>query len=134
MSGGSGDDLLVGGEGSDRLLGGSGSDLFLFLDENTGRDAIVGFGQDDVFVTIRPIRDGNGDGIIAFGSNRRVDFGASTSASIMDEAGRTVTSLEYDGSYSDARATYFVYSRVGSDAGVAAVAAHGLANISLLLG
>lgn len=40
-----------------------------------GSDVIYGFGKDDVIVTTRALADGNGDGIIAFGSNNVLDLG-----------------------------------------------------------
>lgn len=126
LIGNGGDDTLRGGEGSDRLVGGEGSDLYLFVGESTGRDVISSFSDEDVLVTSVRIRDNNGDGIIQFGSDRRLDFSRNTSVVMSDDEGRTITNLEYDGSYVSEGVTYYVYSLVGSAAGVATAEAHEL--------
>ncbi|MBI1686417.1 hypothetical protein [Caulobacter hibisci] len=40
-----------------------------------GSDVIQGFGKNDVLVTTKKLADGNGDGLIAFGSNNVIDLG-----------------------------------------------------------
>lgn len=82
-----------------------------------GRDRIAGFGANDILVTTAPILDRNGDGIIAFGSNRRLDLADGAGRAVGELAIDGVRSLEFDGvRQGDDGRTYYVYSRVGSDA------------------
>lgn len=125
LQGGAGDDLIEGGTGEDALRGGSGADVFLFdlAEDGTGRDRIADFGRDDVLVTTEALFDGNRDGRIDFGRNRVLDFLASDGdlqgqVSITGENGRAVTALEYDGHVDVGEIRYFVYSAVGSAAGL----------------
>ncbi|EZP65271.1 Calx-beta domain protein [Sphingomonas paucimobilis] len=59
---------------------------------SSGKDVITNFGPNDVLVTDALIRDGNGDGIIAFGSNKRLD---------LDNAGQD--NIKFDASVSALR-------------------------------
>lgn len=122
-----GDTVFEGGTGDDAMRGGEGVDAFLYYGAEAGRDVISRFGDEDVLVTTTRIADANGDGIIAFGSNRRIDFASNSSVRLTDEAGATIRSLEYDGAFTSfAGVTYYVYSRTGSAAGVESVSGNEL--------
>jgi Ca2+-binding RTX toxin-like protein len=118
LSGLEGRDLLEGGEGNDQLSGGAEGDVFLFAGGTLGNDRISDFGLNDVLVTTLRIADNNRDGIIAFGSDRDLDFTAGGQAVITTNTGSRLTSLEFDGSFEANGLIYFVYSRVGSAVGV----------------
>lgn len=119
LSGLGGRDILDGGQGNDVLTGGGGSDAFLFTGSALGSDKIKDFGIDDLLVTTLKLADRDGDGVIGFGSDHDLDFAAGGQAVILSDTGARLTSLEYDGSFSAGDVTYYVYSRVGSAAGVA---------------
>ena len=107
-----GKDWIVGGRGSDTMTGAGGNDKFVFSasDMRKGdRDVITDFSAGDLILTTSKIRDGNGDGIISFGANRHLDYGAGT-VEIRDGAGGTVTSLAYVGTETNAGVSYYVYS------------------------
>lgn len=123
-----GDTVFEGGTGNDAMRGGAGVDAFLYDGNEKGRDTINLFGNEDVLVTTVKIADSNGDNIIAFGSDKDLDFTKSSSVRITDDHGVTVTALEYDGSFVNFGETYYVYSRVGSAAGVNSVADNELLN------
>lgn len=116
-----GDTLFQGGTGNDAMRGGAGVDGFVYQGVEKGRDTINQFGNEDVLVTTVKIADTNGDNIIAFGSDKELDFSHSSSVKITDDSGAAVTALEYDGSFTNFGATYYVYSRIGSAAGVDSV-------------
>ncbi len=118
LSGLAGRDLLEGGLGNDLLLGGADGDVFLFTGSGLGNDRIGDFRLDDVLVTTRKIIDKDGDGVILFGSDRDLDFTGGGQVVITTDAGARLTSLEYDGAFAVGDLTYFVYSRIGSVAGV----------------
>lgn len=118
---GGGETVFEGGVGNDAMRGGSGLDLFYYSGSEKGHDIISQFSSGDVLVTTIKIADGNNDGIIGFGSDKVLDFSSSSSVRITSDLGALVTSLEYDGSYTDRGTTYFVYSRVGSAVSVEAV-------------
>jgi len=118
LSGLAGRDLLEGGLGNDLLLGGTDGDVFLFTGSGLGNDRIGDFGLDDVLVTTRKIIDKDGDGVILFGSDRDLDFTGGGQVVITTDARARLTSLEYDGAFAVGDLTYFVYSRIGSVAGV----------------
>lgn len=118
---GPGQRLVAGTAANETHQGSADQDLFLFdLAEGGGGDDVVrGFGADDLFVTTQALFDANGDRVITFGSNRRLDLDpASGAASFFDEAGRRIQRLEFDGSVTHEGVTYFVYSRAGSSAGL----------------
>ncbi len=118
-------EVIIGRDGSDRMAGRGGADVFVFLDsDGPGRDRIADFGSDDVFMSDVKLFDSNGDNIITFGSNLIVDIETSRSVSIFGETGALVRRLEYDGVYFDETTgvEYYIYSRVGSDAGLDTVA------------
>lgn len=106
---------------SDDTLSGSGAGTgkaVLFFDTaragGTGDDKVVNFGSRDIIVTTTQLADGNNDGIISFGGDRllelsnggTVDFGS-------------LSKIEYDGHFARGGADYYVYSLVGSSAGIA---------------
>lgn len=109
--------------GNDALSGDAGdyiTDIFFYdtaASEGLGRDRISAFGMNDIFVTTSPIADRNKDGVIDFGGDRRLDLIDASSSAIAEIAFTGLRSLEYDGAVDgeDGR-TYYVYSRVGSDA------------------
>ncbi len=75
-----GNDWLDGGKNNDVLTGGAGNDTFFFDNLGTsGVDRITDFGSGDRLLLTRAIRDGNGDGIITFGSNRVLNLDTSSS-------------------------------------------------------
>lgn len=116
LFGGAGIDILDGGLGNDTLDGGLDTDIFVFVQSpvNGGHDRINGFTTEDFLVTLEPLFDGNGDGIIGFGSNRILDIGKGFDARITGGNGRSVTALEHDGSFSIGPVELHVYSLVGS--------------------
>jgi Ca2+-binding RTX toxin-like protein len=136
LDGSAGNDLIEGGTGNDVLRGGTGADVFLFdlAEDGTGRDRIVDFGATDVIVTTEALFDSNRDGRIGFGGNRVLDFIASDGdvqgqVSITGDNGRAVTQIEYDGFVDVGDIRYFVYSKVGSAAGVQTLTDNGFFNL-----
>lgn len=119
LSGLGGRDLLDGGLGDDRLAGGAGGDAFLFAGRGVGNDRIADYGMDDVIVTTIRLADKDGDGKLGFGSDRDLDFAGGGQAVITTDTGARLTQVEYDGSFAAGGVTYYVYSRIGSAAGVA---------------
>ena len=124
LTGGVGDDWLAGGAGADKLAGGKGgSDVFFFDRDAAGsKDTISDFGAGDLLVTTTKIFDGNNDGVITRGKNSVFDLGAGASVAITSESAKTVTSLYYNGTYSEDGVDYFLYSvnKSGTTAGFAA--------------
>lgn len=118
VDGGRGDDILAGYGGDDVLTGGEGGDLFFFDRDQNGRDTITDFGEQDVLVTRHAIRDANGDGLITFSANDRLDLARRASVSINDTSGDQVTALEYDGYFDSPYFRLYVYSLAGSPANV----------------
>lgn len=117
LRGDAGADLLAGGAGDDSLGGGAGGDLFLLDNRvNVGRDRILDFGTQDLLVTATALRDGNGDGVIEF--SRSLNLGRGGTVSLTGESGSPVRRLEFDGSFDQDGVRYYVYSQVGSAAGV----------------
>lgn len=101
------------------------------LDLNLGNDAIVKFGSKDILVTTSALFDGNNDGVVSFGGDGRLALvgssGATGDTAVAGEAGyvsvtsltgTAVTELEIDGSMVRGDTTYYVYSLVGSSAGL----------------
>lgn len=117
LLGGAGDDILSGGGGDDALRGGAGKDMFFFGADSGGNDRIVDFGSSDVLVSRTALVDSDGDGRIDLGSTGSIGF-ADGSITIRDGSARVVTALEFDGSYEQVGSTYYVYSLIGSPAGV----------------
>lgn len=117
LAGGEGHDWLVGGSGNDLLLGGFGNDLFIFDNAGaTGRDTIADLGAGDVLLFTRQLFDSNGDGIIGFGRDSRLDVHepSGSEIAIRDEDGNRVRSVEFDGEVVIDGQTYFAYSLIGS--------------------
>ena len=119
LTGGGGRDLLEGGVGNDRLTGGADGDVFLFAGLGLGNDRIDDFGMNDVLVTTLRLADKDGDGRIGFGSDRDLDFAGGGQAVIATNTGARLGALEYDGSFETDGVLFYVYSRIGSAAGVA---------------
>jgi VCBS repeat-containing protein len=125
------DDALAGDAGD------AATDVFFFdtaLDLDLGADSIANFGSNDVLVTTTRIADSNNDGIIGFGADRMLDLpggvggpgdpglaGDGGMVGLTDLAGVALKSLEYDGSVTQNGVTYYVYSAIGSAAGVDAL-------------
>ncbi|MEZ0497958.1 cellulase family glycosylhydrolase [Sphingomonas sp. IW22] len=114
---------------SDILSGDAGdkvADTFFFdtaLDMALGADRIVNFGAKDIVITSKAIADGNGDGIIGFGSDKILDLmNTGSTLSIADVANKAVSTIEYDGSIERDGVTYYVYSLMGSSAGLETLA------------
>jgi serralysin len=118
MQGGAGDDVLIGGVGSDYLSGDAGRDVFVFDTKATGFDRLLDFGADDVLVTNTMLSDPDADGIIDFRRTIRLNFDGGGNLAITSDVGTSVRTLEYDGSYQKDGQSYFVYSQIGSGAGV----------------
>jgi hypothetical protein len=114
LDGGADDDLLVGGRGSDVLIGGAGSDVILYESSGPGgQDRIGDFTAEDFLFSTSALPDSNGDGIIAAGRNGIFNFGDG-SVAIGSPAGNSIRALEFDGMFSQAGTSYYVYSLVGS--------------------
>lgn len=110
------------------------TDIFFFdtaLDLDLGDDTVTGFGSGDVLVTTTEIRDANGDGRVGFGLNAVLDLpgglggpddpgpaGEGGSVTVVGTSGESITELEYDGAVTRDGVTYYVYSAVGSAAGL----------------
>lgn len=115
------------GSGNDQFSGDAGDrtgDLFFFDTAKgapLGRDGIRLFGGKDVLVTTTKIFDSNDDNIIRFGDDRTLDLGIGSAAGLADAAGHKITRLEFDGALEHDGTQYFVYSTVGSSAGLDAV-------------
>lgn len=113
---------LVVGTVADETHRGSGEQDLFFFDlarESAGGDTVRGFGTNDLFVSTRQLFDSNNDGVIAFGGNKLLDFDPERGVTaFFDEAGRRVTRLEFDGPTIEGGVEYFVYSRLGSPAGL----------------
>ncbi|KQM30046.1 M10 family metallopeptidase C-terminal domain-containing protein [Sphingomonas sp. Leaf10] len=112
LEGGAGDDWLDGGAGVDTLIGGKGgSDVFFFgSDIGASRDSILDFGSGDLLVTTRKIVDSDNDNVIVFGRNKVLDLGNGATVAMKSEAGKTITTLYYNGSYSEDGVDYYLYS------------------------
>jgi Ca2+-binding RTX toxin-like protein len=94
--------------------GAAGAKTFFFdtaLAIGFGDDAIADFGTDDLLVTTTAIVDLDGDGRIAFGSDRTLDL---TDGTEIQFNGGALRQLEYDGSVTQNGVEYFVYSRVNT--------------------
>ncbi|WP_156360139.1 Ig-like domain-containing protein [Sphingomonas sp. Leaf10] len=88
------------------------------LGVNLGNDTINRFGKHDLIVTTTKLFDGNNDGII-MGSKGNISLPDGTgSITMTDVDGNALTKVEYDGSVTNDGVTYYVYSLIGSDAGV----------------
>lgn len=126
--------------GQDRLSGDAldtKKDVFFYdtaLDIHLGADRIDSFGKRDVIVTTSALADGNRDGVITFsggvlklvgGVNGPGDLpipGEAGTVALFGVGGGAINSLEFDGSVVRDGTTYYVYSSIGSAAGVADVA------------
>lgn len=86
----------------------------------SGARPIANFGVNDVLLTTKKIPDGNNDGIITFGSGGVLSL-PPAKVTISTPDGAAVTSLEYDGKIGHGGVDYYVYSRIGSTAGLADV-------------
>ncbi len=82
-----------------------------------GHDTITNFGAKDLLVTTTKILDKNGDGKVDFGGDKILDLPNATGKVTIDNKATTI--LEFDGSTVHNGVEYFVYSKVGSAAGVA---------------
>ena len=98
-------------------------DIFLFdTRSQNSADTINKYGSNDILVTTTKLFDSNNDGIVSFGKNKILDFtGGTGSANIVDENGKAVRALEYDGVVEHDGVSYYVYSAVGSEAGTASL-------------
>ena len=116
--------LALNGQAGNQSLAGDKGDYvtdILFYNtvggENLGHDKVANFGDNDILVTTSLLEDRNGDGIVNFGSNKRLDLTDLGGHEVGDIAFRDVRSLEFDGAVEGRDGvTYYVYSRVGSDA------------------
>jgi hypothetical protein len=100
------------------LAGTIDHDLFLFDNGGaTGRDTITKFGADDLLLTRVKIFDGNNDGIVDFGKDKRLDlFGnAADDVAIRNEAGKAITKLAYEGVLTVDGVDYYAYGLPGAD-------------------
>lgn len=117
LTGHGGDDSITGGRGNDRMTGGAGDDLFIFDNSGrTGRDTITDLGIDDMLLFTVTLRDSDGNGIIEFGANSRLDTNSrGDTVRITDDAGAVVRAVAFDGIVEQDGQQYFAYSLVGSD-------------------
>ncbi|RWM79250.1 MAG: hypothetical protein EOR81_12290 [Mesorhizobium sp.] len=101
------------------------------LDLNLGHDKITNFGAKDILVTTTKLFDSNNDGKIGFGSNNLLDLsggvggpgdpglpGEVGNVDIKNATGNAVTTLEFDGQVDHSGVNYYVYSGIGSAAGL----------------
>jgi VCBS repeat-containing protein len=105
----------------DRLASSRGngkSETFFFdtaLGLNLGDDDILNFGERDQLVTTRKLLDGNGDGILAFGSNDGLDLkhqglsGSLGHVRLFGDDGDQITSLSLERTVEQDGVSYFVY-------------------------
>lgn len=110
-----GNDTLRGDGGDDR------TDIFLYdtaRGDDLGRDRILDFGRNDVLVTTTKISDANGDDIITFGRDKRLDLEDGSGDAVAELSIAGTRAIEFDGQVSSDGVTYYVYSLVGSDAGL----------------
>ena len=104
---------------NDTVANTTGATAFSFSAGNTGDDQIENFGKNDTILNYQKIFDGNNDGIIK-GSNGNITLAnGAGSVALTDIDGNALTTIEFDGSVVRDGITYYVYSAVGSDAGVA---------------
>ena len=110
-------------------------DVFLFdtaLDIDLGDDEVLNFGAQDILVTTTRLADRNVNSVIGFGSNQLLDLsggmggpadpgqpGEVGSVALTGTNGARISALEYDGSVERDGVSYYIYSLVGSAAGVA---------------
>lgn len=86
-----------------------------------GDDTINRFGNDDLLVTTTKLFDGNDDGII-MGSDGNITLpNGAGSVKMTDVDGNAFATVEFDGAVTHNSVIYYVYSAVGSDAGVGGV-------------
>ncbi|TVV69879.1 Ig-like domain-containing protein [Sphingomonas solaris] len=114
-----GDDRMS-GDSPDRKVNKFFADTALGLD--LGHDTIANFGTRDILVTttsLANVKVGNtvslADGVIKLGGSGSLDLG---SLDISGTGGSAIAALEFDGSVTRGDTTYFVYSHVGSAAGL----------------
>lgn len=114
---------IAGDAGNDTHAGDAGdfvTDIFFWdtgAGGSLGRDRIVDFGANDILVTTSPILDRNGDGIVTFGSDRRLDLSDGEGRAVGELAIAGVRALEFDGVKEGEDGTiYYVYSKIGSAA------------------
>lgn len=130
------------GKLSDDVLAGDLTDAkknaFFFdtaLDIHLGDDRIDNFGAKDILVTTTALSDSNKNKVVSFGPNKLIDLsggvggpldpglpGEVGTIAVYGVGGAQVTSLESDGSVTHNGVTYYVYSLVGSAAGLADLA------------
>lgn len=115
--------FAIAGEAGDQTLAGDEGDFItdmFFYDtragEGLGRDRIESFGANDVLITTTKIRDSNNDGIITFGRDKRLNLADESGDRVASLNIEGVRSLEFDGALEANGVTYYVYSRLGSDA------------------
>jgi hypothetical protein len=115
INGGGGDDVIDGGRGNDTMSGGSGADMFLFDNSVvTGKDKILDFDISDTLLFTVKLRDNDDDGIITFGSDRRLDTSTDANDIAMtNSSGARITAVEYDGLVEYNGVQYFAYSLIG---------------------
>lgn len=109
--------------GADRMVGDTANTIrqTYFLDTaleiGLGNDRIERFGRHDILVTTTALPDGNGDNIIDFGSDKTLNLptGNVVVTSIKNAA---LQKMEYDGTVEYGGVHYYVYSLIGSAAGL----------------
>ena len=109
---------------SETLMGdaqGARTDRFLYdnaLGASLGDDLITNFEARDLLITTEALDDANGDGLIGFGADRLLEIGNGDQLALRSPVGSAVRALEYDGAVARNGVTYYIYSLVGSDAGI----------------
>ena len=123
------DKAMEGSLSSDALQGDAGdhkTDVFFYdtaLGISLGDDVIKAFGAKDLVVTTTALHDGNRDGIINFGADEKLDLPGDKSIartgtiSIEDLAGKTVSSLQFEGHIHHGESDYYVYGALGGSGG-----------------
>lgn len=110
--------------GADRMIGDTADTTrqVYFVDTaleiGLGNDRIERFGRHDILVTTTALPDGNADRIIDFGSDKILNLptGNLVVTSIKNAA---LQKIEYDGTVEHGGVHYYVYSLIGSAAGLA---------------
>lgn len=114
---------IEGTVGADRMIGNTANtarQVYFFdtaLKIGSGNDRIERFGRHDILVTTTALPDGNRDNIIDFGSDKTLNLptGNLVVTSITNGA---LQKMEYDGTVERDGVQYYVYSLVGSAAGL----------------
>ena len=119
---GKGQTVVEGTLNDDKLALSRSGNHVVFVDTanalSIGSDVVTGFGKGDILVTTTRISDSNGDNLIQFGSDKILQLDGGDSLQLQMANNKSVQTLEYDGGVLHNGVSYYVYSMVGSSAGV----------------